>query len=275
MPTIDYLYELHTSIIAALDGDATLAALINGVYSNVPADAKYPYVAVDNITAKDSSTRTTNGWHVKLSINTFSCVRSNIEASNILAEIRRVLDGAALSPTGCKVTAIREDNNNIRRQRDGKTWEGRIDFIIILQEGSGSFVGDGNQFIIKIGDGDTPTEAFAEIGGLRNVSISLKNKIMDSSNLNAGKWRALVSNGGVSSIAISGGGFFSDSGAEEKIRTLAFAGGGNNYEIILGDKDKISGSFLISSYKRSGDINTEEEFSISLESSGTIVFTAG
>lgn len=273
MPTTDPLYELHQSIISTLKADSTLATLINGVYSNLPQDAKFPCIAVENTVARDASTRTTNGFHVGVAIKVFSRARDSKEASSVLAEVRRILDSVSLSPTGCKVSLIKEVDNSIHRLIDGVTWSASINFLVILQEGGSNFVGSGNQFVIKIGNGAAPTETFTTIGGLKNAAIGLANKMVDSTNLSSGKWRALLGGAGVSAVSVSGNGFFTDSAAEETLRAAAFSGAARNYEIILGNNDKISGAFIVSVYKRSGNVNSEEDFAVSLESSGTIVFS--
>ena len=274
MTTTDHLYELHTSIVAALSGDATLSAMVNGVYGNVPTDVKYPFVAVDSIVAEDIITRTTSGWNIRVAIKTLSRSRSNKEASNILAEIRRILDNAALVPTGCKISSIREHDSNISRLSDGITWHGTIGFSVILQQGS-AFAASGNNFLIKIGNGATPTETFTTIGGLRGASLSLANNLVNCSNISTGKWQKLVSSAGIAGIAIGGTGYFTDSAAEEALRSAAFSASANNYEIIFGNNDKISGAFIVAGYKRAGNNNGLEEFSVSLESSGVVTFTSG
>ncbi len=269
--TTDYLYELQKTIITTLKADATLSAMVNGVYSNLPGDAKYPCIALENIAARDLSTKTARGFNVGIDIKILSRARESQEALNVLAEIRRILDGASLAPSGCVVTSIREFNNHITRLADGVTWSASIGFIVILQEGSG-FVGDGNDFIIKIGNGATPTEVFTTIGGLRKADISIANRLVDCSNISFGKWRKLVSGAGIASVSVSGAGFFTDSAAEETMRARAFSGIANNYEILLGNNDKISGSFIVSAYKRNGNMDAVEEFIVALESAGEVSF---
>jgi predicted secreted protein len=48
-----------------------------------------------------------------------------------------------------------------------------------------------------------------------------------------------------------------------------------HYQLVFGNADTIDGSFKITSYERSGEFNGEETYSITLESSGQITFTAG
>jgi hypothetical protein len=272
MPT-DHIYELHTAIINALNNDTELAAMINGVYANVPNDAKFPFVAVDNVSAFDAISRTTSGWNVKIAINIFSRARDNQEASNIIAQIRSVLSGAALTTASGSVNSIKESSSLISRQKDGITWQGTSNFDMLLQQGSGIFVANGNNFLVKLGNGATPTELFTTIGGLRNAGISLSNKLVNCSNLSTGKWQSLVSGAGFASVAVSGNGFFTDSAAENTLCSLAFSRAVNNYQIIMGNNYVISGGFIVSAYKRTGALNLQEGVEIALESTDAILFT--
>ncbi|MCE3233046.1 MAG: phage major tail protein family [Rickettsiaceae bacterium] len=132
----------------------------------------------------------------------------------------------------------------------------------------------GDNVILKVGNGATPTEAFTTIGGLRNTSFKLNNMIKDASNLASGRWRKLTG-AGIESVSIKADGFFTDSAAEETFRGYAFAATVNNYELAFGNGDKLSGAFVVSEYERNGDLRKPEEFSLVLESAGAVTFTVG
>ena len=131
----------------------------------------------------------------------------------------------------------------------------------------------GDSVILKIGDGATPTEGFVNIGGLRNTSFKLNNRVVESNDLASGRWRNLLSGVGIDSLSIGGDGFFTDAASEETLRGYAFAATTNNYELHFGNGDKLSGAFFISRYLRDGELNSQENCAISLESAGAIVFT--
>jgi predicted secreted protein len=130
----------------------------------------------------------------------------------------------------------------------------------------------GYNVILKIGDGATPTESFANIGSLRSTSFKLDNKVLDSSNLASGKWRRLLG-AGIDAVTIKGSGYFTDIAAEETLRGYAFANSSNNYELDFGNGDKLTGAFIVAGYSRSGDLKSSEGFDITLESAGVVVFT--
>ena len=132
----------------------------------------------------------------------------------------------------------------------------------------------GEDIILKVGDGATPTEVFTQIGGMRNTKILLENNTIDNSDLSSGRWRDLQSASGLASLVISGDGYFTDSSAEEILRGYAFASTVNNYQLYFGNGDSISGAFLISKYQRDGGFSSQEEFFIELLSSGAVAFAA-
>jgi TP901-1 family phage major tail protein len=133
----------------------------------------------------------------------------------------------------------------------------------------------GDDVILKIGNGASPTEVFTAVGGLRRTSFTMNNKVIESSNLGSGKWRKLISGAGIESAALSGSGYFTDSAAEEALRGHAFAATANNYELHFGNGDKLSGAFLVSRYSRVGDFGSQEDFAIDLESAGVVTFAVG
>ena len=132
----------------------------------------------------------------------------------------------------------------------------------------------GSLLVIKAGNAGTP-ETFSIIGGLRVTQLTLNNQPMDSTHLESGVWRTLMTNAGARSLLLTGSGIFTDSASEEILRSSAFAGIMRNYELAFGNGDKVSGAFLLTQYERAGEVDGEETYTLSLESAGAITFTAG
>lgn len=132
---------------------------------------------------------------------------------------------------------------------------------------------EGSLVTLKIGNGSTPTETFTQVGGLENVKMRVRSRMVESSNLSTGRWRELISGAGVVSLSISASGKFGDATSEETLRNAAFANTLKNYEFVFGNGDKVSGAFQISDYERFGDMESEEGFSVALESGGDITYT--
>ncbi len=128
-------------------------------------------------------------------------------------------------------------------------------------------------FLLKAGDGGGP-ETFTTVGGMRATSFQINTTTVDVTNKGSGGMRELLAGGGIQSMSLSANGTFSDSAAEETVRSQAAANSINNYQIVSGNGDEWEGAFQITSYQRSGNFDGDEQFSISLESSGAITFTA-
>jgi len=133
----------------------------------------------------------------------------------------------------------------------------------------------GSLFLLKVGDGAQPTETFTTVAGLRATRFTVNTGAIDVTTKDSSGMRALLAGAGVQSMSLSASGVFTDSAAEETVRGYAAAAGINNFQIISGNGDTWQGAFLITAYERGGDFNGEETFSIALESSGAIAFTAG
>ncbi|MBW7836852.1 MAG: phage major tail protein, TP901-1 family [Sphingomonadales bacterium] len=131
----------------------------------------------------------------------------------------------------------------------------------------------GRAFLVKIGDGGAP-ETFATIGGLRATSLSINNEVVDITSKTSAGWRELLAGAGIRALAIAGGGVFTDSAAEGLLRGKALAGSIDNYEIVFESGAKFSGGFYVSSLEYAGDHNGERTYSLRLESSGVISYTA-
>lgn len=132
----------------------------------------------------------------------------------------------------------------------------------------------GNDFLLKVGDGAS-TEAFTTLAGMRTTSMTINNALVDITTKDSSHNRTILSGGGVKSMSISADGVFTDAAVEETLRANATANTLNNYQIEFGNGDTYEGAFLITSYQRAGSNDAEETFSVSLESSGALTYTAG
>lgn len=133
---------------------------------------------------------------------------------------------------------------------------------------------NGAMLRIKIGDGSTP-ELFTIIGGMRVAAMRLVNRKLENPHVASGAWRSLQTDGGLRALSLSGSGIFTDDEAEELLRGHAFAGDAANYELSFGNGDKLQGAFLIAAYERTGEMNDAEQYKLTLESAGEVMFTAG
>jgi TP901-1 family phage major tail protein len=128
----------------------------------------------------------------------------------------------------------------------------------------------GSLMLLKIGNGGTP-ETFATIGGMRVTELIHENQLMQASDLESGAWRKLLTGAGLRAITISGDGIFTDSAAEETLRSTAMSHATRNYQLTFGNGDSMIGAFQVASYKRRGMHDDAESYSITLASAGEIV----
>ncbi|MEM8799693.1 MAG: phage major tail protein, TP901-1 family [Pseudomonadota bacterium] len=128
----------------------------------------------------------------------------------------------------------------------------------------------GRAFLLKIGNGANPP-AFETVAGLRATALSINSEVVDVTHKNSGGWRELLSGAGHRSVALSGAGVFTDSTAEQRVRSNALSGDLDTYQVVFESGDRFEGQFLIASLEYSGDHNGERTYSLSLQSSGAIM----
>ena len=129
----------------------------------------------------------------------------------------------------------------------------------------------GSALLLKIGDGASP-EAFTTVGGLRSTSITLNDEAVDVTTKDSRSLRALLANGGVQTISISGSGVFTDAASETTLRGKFGASSFSNFQVIIPDFGTYTGAFMVASLEYAGEYNGEVTYSVTLESSGTITF---
>ena len=128
----------------------------------------------------------------------------------------------------------------------------------------------GGALLLKVDISGTMTT----IGGLRSTSITLNDEAVDITSKDNGQTRTLLPQAGTASLSVSGSGVFTDTTAEQTIRTAWNASTFSTYNIIIPDLGTYAGTFMIASLEYSGEYNGEVTYSITLESSGSISFSA-
>ena len=128
----------------------------------------------------------------------------------------------------------------------------------------------GGALLLKIDVSGTMTT----IGGLRSTSITLNDEAVDITSKDDGQTRKLLAQAGTMSLSVSGSGVFTDSTAETTLRTAFNASSFSSYNIIIPHLGTYAGTFMIASLEYAGEYNGEVTYSITLESSGSISFSA-
>jgi len=135
----------------------------------------------------------------------------------------------------------------------------------------------GRALLVKIGDGEV-SEAFSNLCGLNSKSLTINNSSIDVTTPDcttpAGAlWTETLN--GLKNVSVSGDGYFEDSTAEARMNTVAMGADNScNFQIIVPDFGTYAGAFRISSLEFGGETEGGVTYSISLESSGAVTFTA-
>ena len=129
----------------------------------------------------------------------------------------------------------------------------------------------GASLLLKI---NTTSSTYVTIGGLRSTSITLNDEAVDVTNKDSSGNRTLLADGGVFSMSVSGSGVFTDSAAEETLRSTMNASTFKNFQVIIPDFGTYQGAFMVASLEYAGEHNGEVTYSVTLESSGAITYTA-
>lgn len=127
----------------------------------------------------------------------------------------------------------------------------------------------GSAFLLKISDG-AATPTYNTVAGLRTTQMSINGELVVITSKDSGGWRELLSGAGSRSVTVSAAGIFLGSAAETQVRGNALAGTIADYQLSFEDGAKMQGKFLVQRLDYSGDFNGERNYTLTLESSGTV-----
>ena len=128
----------------------------------------------------------------------------------------------------------------------------------------------GKAVLIKLDQSGSQTT----IGGLRSSSITLNDEMVDVTNKDTvGNSRALLPQGGNTSVTIAGSGIFTGVNTETTLEPYLASGTLKAYSFIIPDFGTYAGSFLITNLEYGGEYNGEVTYSVTFESSGAVTFT--
>ncbi|HZF95771.1 MAG TPA: phage tail protein [Allosphingosinicella sp.] len=128
----------------------------------------------------------------------------------------------------------------------------------------------GSAFLLKVGNGGSPP-VFATIAGMRTTQMSVNGEAVNVTSKDSAGWRELLSGAGVRSVSVGASGIFTGSAAEVRVRGNALAGVVDDYELSFESGERMRGRFLVTRLDYAGDYNGERNYTLSLESSGSVV----
>jgi TP901-1 family phage major tail protein len=135
----------------------------------------------------------------------------------------------------------------------------------------------GRALLVKIGDGEV-SEAFANLCGLNSKSLTINNTAIDVTTPDCtapegALWTETLA--GLKNVSVTGDGFFEDSTTEARMNTVAMGADNKaNFQVVVPDFGTYAGAFRITSLEFGGETEGGVTYSLSLESTGVITFTA-
>jgi len=135
----------------------------------------------------------------------------------------------------------------------------------------------GRALLVKIGDGEV-SEAFSNLCGLNSKSLTINNSSIDVTTPDCttpggALWTETLA--GLKNVSVSGDGFFEDSTAEARANTVAMqADNVANFQIVVPDFGTYAGAFRLATLEFGGETEGGVTYSINLESTGAVTFTA-
>lgn len=135
----------------------------------------------------------------------------------------------------------------------------------------------GRSMLLKIGDG-AGSETFTALAGINSKTLTINNSAIDVTTPDASSPSGALfaaSLGGLKSVSLSADGVFLDETAEARLNTVAMAADSSaNFEIVVPDFGTYAGAFRVTSLEFGGETEGGVTFSASMESTGTVTFTA-
>ncbi len=135
----------------------------------------------------------------------------------------------------------------------------------------------GRALLVKIGDGAGP-EVFSNLCGLNSKSLTINNSGIDVTTPDCTTpggqlWTETLA--GLKNVSVSGDGFFEDSTTEARANSVAMADDNvANFEIVVPDFGTYAGAFRIATLEFGAETEGGVTYSVSLESTGVVTFTA-
>lgn len=115
---------LQAGLYSLLTGDATLMAMIGGVFDAVPDNQPCPYVTIGEVESADWSTFGKSGESFVLTLHVWSESKGKKEAQTIQNRLDTLVHRGTISVSGFTfVSAIRE-MATVMQDPDGVTWHG-------------------------------------------------------------------------------------------------------------------------------------------------------
>jgi len=124
------LLETQKAIYAALNDDATLSSLVEGVFNHVPRGTAYPYVVIQRGSAEEIANISTHKEQLRFTFSIYSDADGAKEGLDIAAEIHRILHQQSLTlAAGYILEMLLVKQTDVRRLASGQLWLTEVDIV--------------------------------------------------------------------------------------------------------------------------------------------------
>ena len=131
---IPSIKAFQKSVYEALKANATLMAMVGGIFDHVPQGSDYPYIVFGESNEKSWFNRERLGSEQMLTLVVFSRGRGRKECLEIMEKIHATLHQVSLTVEAQLLISIRYHSSRVALEDDGATYKGLIQFRAILQE---------------------------------------------------------------------------------------------------------------------------------------------
>lgn len=108
----------------------------------------------------------------------------------------------------------------------------------------------------------------------RSNDFTINGAIIDVSNKNSNGFRKAIDDG-IRYMTVNLEGTYEDEAYEQTLAGYALNGGANSFTLSDEAGNEYSGSFIATTYGRSGTYNGEDAYTVTLESAGEITYVSG
>lgn len=117
--------------------------------------------------------------------------------------------------------------------------------------------------------------SFITVAGLRSKKMTFNAASIDTTDAeSAGRWRELLSGGGIKRASLAGSGVFKDAASDTRVRALFFDGTIRDWQLVIPDFGTVEGPFQIIALEYGADHTGEVTFELAMESAGALNFEA-
>jgi len=125
---------IQAAIYGALTGDATLMALVTGIYDSVPEGTAMPYVSIGEAVATPRNAHDRFGRRNVATLHVWSRHQGFTEINAIMSRITAILDHQPLTVTGHDAVMVHHEFEQTLNDPDPEIRHGVIRFAITTEE---------------------------------------------------------------------------------------------------------------------------------------------